>query len=127
MSVTPLMWKSLHYLNKVFPYMWPCPLEWNISSRKLTVQTSYRKLIPWALNIFGFTAITEVVCWIIILSQILGKIQLDFLEIVITLQFLFLCMIGLITELILKFGANNLANTFNSLTLMPQLCGNSNV
>ncbi|OXA54403.1 hypothetical protein Fcan01_10283 [Folsomia candida] len=123
MVVTRLMLKSLDNFGTSFSYLYPCPLEWDKKSGKLTYIRISMKLIPWILSVFGGMGSIFIFCAVLLGCQLFGVARLEFSNIVLTMVFLCLAMFAILLEIVFLFYAESCSHLFNECVLQVKKLG----
>lgn len=120
MVVTPLMWKSLDQLEKLFSYMWTNPIEWNSKNGRMEYTNSYVQLVPWLGSITCTFTIVIIPSFIITCSEFYGVVDIPLSELILTLALLLLFILGCILEIILLLFCERITCSANCLTYLER-------
>ncbi|OXA36745.1 hypothetical protein Fcan01_28498 [Folsomia candida] len=119
MTVTPLMWRSLDNFSKLFAYMPPFPLEWNVSKQKMVSRTNSKDLFFWKILMFWlFVAI--LVLLILPLAKIYGFAEIKFPTMMIIVLVGSADGLVELLELVTKSCAENAAVAFNLIVVLEK-------
>lgn len=125
MTVTPLMWRSLDNFSKLFAYMPPFPLEWNVSKQKMVSRTNSKDLFFWKILMFWlFVAI--LVLLILPLAKIYGFAEIKFPTMMIIVLVGSADGLVELLELVTKSCAENAAVAFNLIVVLEKQIRKSN-
>lgn len=109
------MWSSLNLFSNFYAHFWSHPFEWDPSRKKFAANPKSRKLLSYFISmaIMGFVPLT---CATLLTAQSLGYINLDLLQVLVTILTLLSVTITLATEWSLARNAADLELCSNYLT-----------
>lgn len=111
--------KSLDTFSKCFAFMPTFPLGWDIQSQKLVSFQDPKLLLPWmALTLTLFLSNSVVV--VLLLSEILGLVDLTISEVVLSILLLSLGGLSALLDFITAAFTRNAAQAFNCLAVLQK-------